>query len=304
MNTLGPDLSIIIAAHNAAHVIGVCLTALYKQNYIRDVEIIVADSSTDNTDQIVSKRFPEVKLLHFSEPLTIPRLRGYAIAEAQGEVIALIDPFSVVDNQWCSELIKIHKERPEFVIGGAVELYEPEQAGLVSWANYINEYGRFILPLEAGVVNILPGSNISYKRHALPDPELLRDKGFWKAFVNQDLESANNSLWLTPSVRVFLNKPLSFIEFFHSRYFHGRCYAAMRVAGRPGLIRFCRAMTTPILPMLFLWRLGRSYWPKQRYRKQFILVLPLIFMLDLSWSWGELCGYLRGQGRSCQQLFY
>jgi len=299
-----PKLSIVIASHNAAHVIELCLMTLNNQKQIKEAEIIIADSSTDGTDRIIAEQFPDVKLLHFSEPLTIPHLRGYAIAEARGGIIAIIDPFSVVDSQWCSELIKVHDERPEIAIGGAVELYEPDQCSLVSWGNYFNEYGGFMLPLEAGMVNILPGSNISYKRQALANTELFRKKSFWKAFVNWDLESGNNPLWLAPSVRVYLNKPLSFKEFFHSRYYHGRCYAAMRVAGKSGLVRWFRALTTPLLPVLFLWRLARSYWPKQRYRRQFLLTLPFMFMFNLSWAWGELWGYLCGSGRSCKQLFY
>ncbi len=299
-----PKVSIVIASHNAAHVIELCLSTLNNQNQIKDVEIIIADSSTDGTDSIISEQFPDVKLFHYSEPLTIPCLRGYAIAEASGEIIAIIDPFSVVDSQWCSELIKVHDERPELVIGGAVELYEPEQSSLVIWGNYINEYGGFILPLEAGVVNILPGSNISYKRQALTNTELYKKQGFWKAFVNKDLESENNPLWLAPSVKVYLNKPLSFNEFFLSRYDHGRCYAAMRIAGGSVTVRLFRAMTTPLLPMLFLWRIGKNYWPKRRYRRQFILTLPLMFMLNISWAWGELLGYLRGSGQCCKKLFY
>ncbi len=304
MNTGTPELSIIIATHNASQVIEACLSTLYKQKLIDKAEIIIADSSSDGTDKLISESFPDVELLHFPEPLTLPRLRGQALAKARGGIAAILDPFSVVGENWCSELLRVHAERPEFAIGGAVELYRSDERSLVDWCNYINEYGGFIPPLEEGVVDILPGSNISYKRQALPEPDSLREKGFWKAFVNWKLEAGNHPLWLAPAVTVYLNKPVSFPEFFRSRFDHGRCYATMRVADQPASTRYFRALTTPLLPLLFHWRLARSYWPKRRHRKEFILTSPLMFLLNISWAFGELRGYLSGPGQSCSKLFY
>lgn len=298
------QVSVIIAAHNTINVIGACLAALIKQIPGHSVEVIVAEQSSDGTDELIRTRFPEVRLLHFAEPLTVPQLRGRAIALAQGQIIAIIDPFSVVAQNWLSELLRVHAEQANLIIGGAVELYDADNQGVANWATYINEYGGFMLPLTAGVVNILPGSNISYKREAIVNIPELESAGFWKAFVNWDLEAEQHQLWLAPSLVVYLLKPIPFTDFLRTRYHHGRCYAGMRVAEASTSGRWFRAFTTPLLPILFMWRLARLYWPKQRHRAVLLKSIPLQVLLFSSWAYGELWGYLRGSRDSCEQLFY
>ena len=153
-------------------------------------------------------------------------------------------------------------------------------------------------------MKILPGSNISYKREVLFDGDKPKHAEFWKAFANWDVERAGWSLWQAPSVIVQLHKPIPFWDFFSTRFDHGRCFAGMRVAGATGGERLLRALTTPFLPALLLWRWGRLYWIKRRYRSKFLLTLPLQLILFSNWAWGEFIGYWRGPGQSCQRLFY
>ena len=92
-----PALSVVIAARDAA-VIAESLTALCTQPGVMPGEIVVADSSRDGTPRIV-QAFPGVRLLHFDEPLTIPELRGWAIA-SEGRIVAILDPFAIVSEHW------------------------------------------------------------------------------------------------------------------------------------------------------------------------------------------------------------
>ncbi len=297
-------LSVVIAAHNAAQSIGVCLSALTAQVQPDVAEIIVADSSTDGTAGLVREQFPSVHLLHFDEAMNLPQLRGRGIATARGEIIAILDPYSVVGNDWVVNLLQAHDERPNLIIGGTVDLYQAETQDLWAWAAYINEYGMFMRPLLAGEMEILPGSNISYKRAALFDDDRPKQAEFWKTFANWDAEAAGSALWQSPDVVVHLHKPIPFADFLRTRFAHGRCFAGMRVANAKGGERLLRVLTTPLLPFLFLWRWGRRYWAKKRFRSKFLLTLPLQFILFSNWALGEFIGYLRGPGQTCRQLFY
>ncbi len=297
-------LSIVIAAHNAEQVIVACLSALTQQIDPQQDEIIVVDSSSDGTPGIVTASFPTGRLIHFDEPLTIPQLRGRGIAASNGEIIAILDPYSIVSAGWAQEVVKAHRERPNVVIGGTVDLYHEDRRGFFDWALYINEYGMFMSPVPEGEMEILPGSNISYKRHVLFDGSTPRFSEFWKTFINKDTESAGSALWLAPAIHVGLWKPIPFLDFLSSRYDHGRCFAGMRNPQASVVERFYRAVTAPILPFVFLYRWGRRYWSRQRRRKEFLLTLPLQFLLFGNWAWGEFVGYCFGPGRSCQKLFY
>lgn len=300
----GDRLSVVIASHNAAHAIAACLQALEAQVPPVIHEIIVADSSTDGTDAILRNRFPRVTLLHFAEPLTLPQLRGRGIAIARGDIIALLDPYSVADPHWADSVLKEHWKTPHPVIGGTVDLYDAEYQDIWTWAVYINEYGMFMPPMTETDIDILPGSNLSYKRIALFDGSEPRYTEFWKTFVNWSAESAGSPLRLAPSISVRLRKPIPFFDFLYTRFHHGRCFAAMRASSASLAERWARAATSPLLPGLFLWRWGRRYWPKQRYRTKFAITLPLQCLLFGTWAVGECVGYLRGGGKSCRKLFY
>jgi glycosyltransferase involved in cell wall biosynthesis len=298
-----PRLSVVIAAHDAAAAIGECLGALARQVDAPPLEIIVADSSTDDTPGIVSRGFPGVRLMHFDEPLTVPELRGRGIAAATGETIAILDPYSVADDRWAAEVAAAHAERPHLAIGGAVDLHR-DCRGLLDWALYINEYGMFMPPVPRGETWILPGSNIAYKRRALFDGSEPRFSVFWKTFTNWELEGTGHGLWLEPRMLVHLRKPIPFTDYLRTRRLHGRCFAGMRVEARPWLERWGRAATCPVVPFVLLYRWGRSYVAKRRELSKFVLTLPLQVVLFGYWAVGEFQGYLRGPGGSCRQLFY
>lgn len=297
-------LSVVIAVHNAQQVIAACLAALLPQLDREQDELIVADSSSDATAETIRANFPTIKLLHFDHPLTIPQLRGRGIAEARGEVIAILDPYSIASPGWVQEVLKAHRERPNAVIGGTVDLYNEDRCGLLEWALYINEYGMFMSPVPEGEMEILPGSNVSYKRSVLFDGNAARFSEFWKTFVNHDAESSGSPLFLAPAIHVRLWKPIQFQEFFRSRWDHGRCFAGMRAQQLSRIERFIRALTAPLLPFLFLYRWGKRYWARNRMRMKFLLTLPLQLALFGNWAFGEFVGYCFGSGRSCQKLFY
>jgi len=297
------DLSIVIATHNASAVIARSLGALFEQAAVEGVEVIIADSSTDGTLSIV-KSFPGVRLLHFDEPLTVPELRGRGIAAAVGAIIAILDPFAIVAPDWIREVITAHDTSPSLVIGGAVELHDADRQTLAAWAIYLHEYGLFMPPVEGGVTNIVPGCNVTYKRAALFDGDRPRYPVFWKTFVNWEIEGGGSPLWLAPRILVRLSKPVRFIDFFTSRFDHGRCFAGMRLSAGRWPERLLRASTAPVLPLIIGWRWGRVCWAKRRNRRMLLATLPMQVLLFGMWAAGEGWGYLRGPGPSCRRLFY
>lgn len=299
-----PKLSIIIAAHDPGPVIADCLAVLEAQNERHTAEIIVADSSSDGTADLIRERFPKVCLLHYADPISVPHLRGVAIAAARGEVIAILDPYCIVQDGWLTELLVLQARRPELVVGGAVELECPNDQNLVRWATYFCEYAAFMPPLREGPCGELTGNNIAYRRRALENGEALARLGFWKAFVNWRLQAAGHQLWSAPTLVVKLRKPIPFTKFLRSRYHHGRCHGGMRISEAPQYQRWWRVLSVSLVPYLLLGRQLQSFWPKRRHRLKFVMTIPLLLLFHYGWAWGELWGYLRGPGRSCAQILH
>lgn len=301
MNGIG--LSVVIASHNSRTSLEMCLRALVPQA-TPSTEIIVCDCSTDATADTVRAKFPTVSVMHFDEPLSLARLRSHGIAASRGEIIAILDAFSIPAADWAAQVTGAHARLSSEVIGGAVDLHGAGRASFSAWITYLNEYGLFMSPVRAGATWILPGSNLSYKRPALFEGGTPRHQVFWKTFANWEREASGQPLYLEPAIQVELHKPIAYADFLRTRFVHGRCFAGMRVAGAPLIVKVLRAGSTVLVPFLQLWRWTSAFWPKRRYRLRFAATLPAQFLLFVVWSAGEAVGYIGGTGGACERTYY
>src|SRR2546427_491189 len=202
-----PDVSVVMATHNAAGTIGECLESLKKQTFRGEAEIIVADCSTDGTDELIRKRFPGAKVLHFDRPRGVPELIKEAMRHTEGRIVAVTEPHCLFPADWMEKLRRAH-ESEYSVIGGAVENGRPD--GLVSWACYFAGYGG---------------------------------------------------------------------------------------------VRFLRAVSSPALPLLLLYRRLRAPFGKGRHRAELLLSVPFLAAFVTAWAAGELVGYLMGPAWPPQQVY-
>jgi glycosyltransferase involved in cell wall biosynthesis len=97
-----PRVSVIVPAYNAASTIEAALTSVLSQKY-DDWEVVVADDgSTDDTQARAQRVSPRVRVVRSSENVGLPAARNLAIAEAQGELLALLD----ADDRWLPEYLE------------------------------------------------------------------------------------------------------------------------------------------------------------------------------------------------------
>jgi hypothetical protein len=292
-----PDMSIIIASPDASGAILECLAALEPQRGPA-VEILVADGSDAGAAERVRAKYPWARVVSAPGARSLPRLRGLGMAAATAPIVGVLDAWCIPGPDWIADAVRLHRERPELVIGGGVTLGAAEQQSWVAWATYLFDYWEFVPPFATGPAGVLPGNNITYKREALPDAATLQTRGFWKAFTNARLKASGHGLWSSAGLTVQLRRRLPLGRFFRSRYHHGRSYAAMRVESAGWGARMKWALVTPGLPLLFLSRQIRGLASKPGARGRFIVCAPLLLAFHASWAWGELSGYLLGAGRS------
>jgi len=88
---LAPMVSVVISSYNSDRFIGQCIESLLSQNYM-NYEIIIVDCSSDSTMSILGRFLdPRIRIYHFENRLTPAEARNYAIQQALGEFIALMD---------------------------------------------------------------------------------------------------------------------------------------------------------------------------------------------------------------------
>ncbi len=289
-------LSVVIAAWNGAASLRRCLASLTRQLESGDTEVIVV--SNYGAGQELEEQFPHVRYVRLAEDATVPELRAKGISCARGEVVALLEDHCTFDKRWCAEIKRAH-QLPYPVVGGAVENASRER--LLDWAVYFYDYGKYMLPNEAGVVNALSGNNVSYKGEVLREVEDGYRDGFFEAFVHEELQRRGHALYLMPSVIVYHNKNYVLRVALRQCYHLARSFAGRRVVGAPPVRRVAFALASFALPVLLPARIAARTVRKRRHIKELLMSAPHLLLLMSVWSFGEFCGYSRGEGASARE---
>lgn len=290
-----PRLSVVIAAFNNLPSLERCLNSLKDQVENIDTEIIVASNYHERVKEVLDVQFPHVKHICLSRDTTVPELRTAGISHARGDIVALSEDHCIFDVNWCSEIKKAHESSYQ-IIGGSVENASCKR--LLDWAVYFYEYGGYMLPNKAGIVDALSGNNVSYKRSLLKQIEDSFRKGFYETFIHWKLKKEGQQLFLLPSAIVYHNKNYRIREAFIQCYHHGRSFGGMRVSDTSLLKRLGFMLVSTTLPLLLPSRIAVKILKKGRNVKELLLSLPYLFLLMTSWSYGEFCGYVFGEGQS------
>lgn len=286
------EVSVIIASYNSKCTIERCLRSLECQRTSGEFEVIVIDSSTDGTSELVARRFPGVRLFAFTERRFPGDARNIGVSKSTGTIIAFTDADCFVDENWIQNIVAAHRENPQPVIGGAVDNGNPES--YVGWAYYLSEFSQWIPQTTATSMVDIPTTCLTVKRWAFEkygpflEGTYCSDTAFnWRA-----VRGGYIPLFI-PSITVWHINVTDLRNFLRRRLFHGRCFGRVRQVeqGLSSINRLAHILSTPFLPFLLFYRRALYVVGKQTYVKEFILSAPLVFAGLAAWSWGEMLGY-------------
>ena len=121
---LNPAVSVILPILNEERDLQECISAILKQDYTGDLEIILAlGPSTDNTNQI-AKSLAEsdyrIKLVENPTGKTAAAL-NLAIAAASNEIICRIDGHSEISNSYIKTAVQIMNQTGAVNVGGLMQ---------------------------------------------------------------------------------------------------------------------------------------------------------------------------------------
>ncbi len=139
-NFQNPLVSIIVLNYNAGDLLADCVKSLYDTNY-NNYEIIVVDNaSKDGSQKKCKERFDQIKLIENKENLGYCEGNNVGIKQATGEFIVILNPDTLIEPNWITELVSAYKKHGE-------GLYQPkiislyEENILQSTGNMIHIFG-------------------------------------------------------------------------------------------------------------------------------------------------------------------
>ena len=116
------SVSVIITTFNRRHTIERAVDSVLNQTHPADEIILIDDGSTDDTDQLIKTKYPNMDYI-WQENQGVSRARNLGISQSRGQWIAFLDS----DDEWLpSKLnaqIRLLKENPQYKICHTNEIW-------------------------------------------------------------------------------------------------------------------------------------------------------------------------------------
>jgi glycosyltransferase involved in cell wall biosynthesis len=285
------DITVIVPSFNSRRTIAECLRALEMQVCRHGYEIIVVDSSGDDTCEIIRHNFPDVSLYSFSERKFPGEARNIGATKARSRILAFTDSDCIVDPDWIEKIMEAHRG-PSPLIGGVIDNGNPDSC--IGWGHYFSEFSRWMPRTPSGHLEEVPGGCLSIKRWAFdkygPFPEGILSED---TVLNWRFKDREKPLFVS-GIRVRHVNETNIVRLLRKHATHGRFFAAARVAEGDfsALRRGLYVLISPLLPFLLFYRTCRRVIRRKMYLKEFVAASPVVFLSLVSWSWGEFRGYL------------
>jgi len=284
-------LSVIISSYNSRKTISSCLKSLQCQDNAGNYEVIVVDSSSDNTSRLVTERFPSVKLLSYTERKYCGDARNIGISSARGEIIAFIDADCIARPDWIREILRAHQS-PDMAIGGAIASGNPES--LVGWGAYFTEFSKWMPGGRPRYMTDIAAANMSYKKRVFQEYGRFIEGTYCSdTEFHWRLEKDGILLKFEPSIIVSHCSIEDLASFLKHEVKHGQSFARVRIKAE-GFSRPRRIAYSFLIPLvaarIFLGRVVANL-VNRCYLRHFLKSLPLVLLGVACWSAGEFLGY-------------
>lgn len=260
-----PTFSIIVPVKNEENVINRLLTALSKLSYpAQKTEIIVVeDGSTDNTANLCNnfaKNHENVKILQRTISNGKPSALNYALAHANGDIVAVFDADSVPDPDSLTTVCEYFKEPDVAAVQGRTSSINAKQNMLTQFISYEEAVWCEAYLRGKDVLNLfvhLRGSCQFIRRDVLN-----KLRGFSETVLSEDMEISarltenNYKIRYASDVAAMQESPSDWKTLFkqRTRWYRGTMEVAFkygRLMANPSLKRF-DAETTLFGPFILI----------------------------------------------------
>ncbi len=287
-----PKLSVVVGTTEREPAIAACLARLAPQARRVSLEIIVVYRDPQGLPAGLGEQ-PAIKLI-CSPGASIFELRAVGNNAANGEIIAFTEDHCLVAENWCEQIIALHRQKPDAaVIGGVMK--NASSRHYVDIANFFLTFGLFTAARNTRQVYPPPAANISCKRAAIPQP---LSAGELEFVLNPRLCAAGLSE-IDDSLIVEHVQSRGFQNTCAAHFHNGRASAGM-ISLAPAA-RFYRLLRCVALPLKLSYRGARAM--HQNHLAGMLTTLPLFFSLAICHSAGEAVGLVAGAGKSPWKLY-
>jgi glycosyltransferase involved in cell wall biosynthesis len=287
-----PLVTVIVPCYNSERTIRQCLKSLINQQSSISFDIVVVDSSSDQTAVIVAKEFPKVRLIKLEERAFAGAARNVGIRETRAQFCLMIDSDCIAEPDLIERIIRRHLEGEFAAVGGSLRNGTPNS--LSGWIGYLIEFKEFMPTTKMRLATNVPTANLAYRREVLERYGLF-DEDLWPAedlLFNWKLHTAGERLLFDPEIMVtHLNRTGWRTVLSYQVRLGLTSGIALKRRGGEGALAGGALVRYPVLIALLPFaRLKNAVTWLARYDKKalmlLLLVWPTYFIAAGFWSFG------------------
>lgn len=292
-----PRVSVIIPTYYSHETVASCLEALRAQTF-HDFEIILVNSSPEEqTQQIVTSRFPGVLFSQSPSRLLPHAARNYGVCLASGELFVFTDPDCRAHPDWLACLVAAYDAGHCVVVGSM---------GLVShrWLEqgiHLCKFSSLLPGLPAGFRWIAPTANVCYARALWEKVGSFNgDRFCGDALLSWRASASGYTPWFEPHAVVEHRHADTITSLWCQRISRGKEFAETRTEFEQWsrLRAVLHLLGLPALIMLVLIRTGRDAI-KSGWGVRSFLTLPVQIVGQTAWCLGETLAYAKRAVSGC-----
>lgn len=293
-------MSVIIPCYNSEQTIRRCIDAILGQVTSIPYDVIVVDSSVDQTPRIVEQEFPSVRLIHLERRTFAGAARNVGARSTRAPFCLMLDSDCVAQPDLIERMIARHRESEYAAVGGSLRNGTPES--LSGWTGYLLEFKEFIPSAPMRLERTVPTANVTYRREALERHGYF-DEQMWLAediLFNWKIHNSGERILFDPAIEVTHLNRTGWRQVFSYQVSLGQCSAeARKRGGLPGGVLLRYPALVALMPFV---RLGRAAsWLARtdgRSFRAFVLISPMYLVGACFWSFGFFQGAVRSRLKS------
>jgi len=255
-------------------------------------DVIVVDSSLDQTPLIVEQEFPTVRLIHLESRTFAGAARNIGVRATKAPFCLMIDSDCIPRPDLLERMIARHREAAFAAVGGSLRNGTPKS--LSGWTGYLLEFKEFIPDAPLRDVNTVPTANVTYRRETLERFGYF-DDDMWLSedvLFNWKIHKSGERILFDPAIEVTHLNRTGWKEVLSYQVSLGRCSAeARRRGGLPGDVLLRHPVLITLMPLVRLLRAAK--WLARMDRKtflMFLLISPMYLLGGCFWSVGFFKG--------------
>ena len=297
MSSSEPIVSVIVPCYNSEQTIRRCLEAILGQRASVSFDVIVVDSSVDQTPHIVAREFPSVRLIHLDRRTFASAARNVGARSTRAPFCLMVDSDCVARPDLIERMIARHDEAEYAAVGGSLRNGTPKS--LSGWTGYLLEFKEFIPRAPMRLVKTVPTANVTYRRETLERYGYF-DEEMWLAedvLFNWKIHRSGERILFDPAIEVTHLNRTGWRQVLSYQVSLGKCSAeARRRGGLPGETLLSHPLLISLMPLVRLAR-AASWLAKTDARTflAFVLISPMYLLAACYWSFGFFQGARRAR---------